>query len=169
MNPTPGTRTQHDSIFISTMHTTPIPHHSILNNPHIENFSLLMIVEPYAYLKDEQYLTLTHQRWQLILPGPLTEAHVPPRSIIHVNTHISSMSYFITPFPSRDISLISLLIPNSQKTLTLVNIYNPQPLSQPFQPQQSSLTYTPPSLALGQPSYLWAISTYTTPSGMILP
>lgn len=84
-----------------------------------------MIVEPYAYLKDEQYLTLTHQRWQLILPGPLTEAHVPPRSIIHVNTHISSMSYFITPFPSRDISLISLLMPNSQKTLTLVNVYNP--------------------------------------------
>ena len=91
----------------------------------MENFDLLMLVEPYTYTQDEQHTTLTHHQWQLILPGLLTEAPARPCSIIYVNTCIPSMTYFITLFPSCDITLISFQLPDSPKPLTFVNIYNP--------------------------------------------
>ena len=112
-------------IYQCNAHRSRITHHSILNNSLMENFDLLMIVEPYTYTQDEQHTTLIHRQWRLILPGLLTEAPARPRSIIYVNIRIPSMSYFITPSPSRDITLISVQLPDSAQPLTFVNIYNP--------------------------------------------
>ena len=112
-------------IYQCNAHRSRITHHSILNNSLMENFDLLMIVEPYTYTQDEQHTTLIHCQWQLILPGLLMEATARPCSIIYVNTRILSMSYFITPSPSRDIALISFQLPDSAQPLTFVNIYNP--------------------------------------------
>ena len=112
-------------IYQCNMHRSRTTHHSILNDSLMNDFNILMLTEPYTYTHEGQQMALTHQRWHLFLPGPLTEASARPRVVIYINTRISSTSYFITPFPSRDITIISLQTTESTHPLTLINIYNP--------------------------------------------
>jgi ribonuclease HI len=112
-------------IYQYNTHRSHSVHHSLLNDSIMENFHLLMIQEPYTYFQHGSQTTLSHHQWRLILPGPLLSDIIRPRVAIYISTRISSNSYRIIPFPSRDISAISFTLPNSPRPLTLVNVYNP--------------------------------------------
>ena len=112
-------------IYQYNAHRSRSVHHSLLNDSIMKNFDILMIQEPYTYFQNETQTALLHPRWRLISPGPLLLELVRPRVVIYISTRISSSSYRITPFPSRDIATISFTIPNSPHPLTLVNVYNP--------------------------------------------
>ena len=110
-------------IYQCNAHRSRTTHHSILNDSLMQDFDVLMLTEPYTYAQEEQHFTLSHQKWNTFVPDPLT--NIRPRTVIYVNTRITLTSYYIVPFPSRDIMIISFHTAEHTHPLTLINVYNP--------------------------------------------
>lgn len=102
-------------------------HHSILNDPVMEHFDLLMIQEPYTYTLDNSQVptALSHHKLHLILLDSLTETMEKLRAIIYVNLNVLSTLYQVIPFPSCNITALSFSLPTHSSNFTFINIYNP--------------------------------------------
>ena len=95
---------------------------SILNDPDIEPFAILMLQEQYwsAYTKSSPI----HPSWTLIEPTATND--IQPRSVIYVNKYLLPASQ-ISPLklPFSDVSAITITTMTNTKPHLIINVYNP--------------------------------------------
>ena len=107
-------------ILQNNLHKNKAQIHSILNNPNVKRYAILMLQEQYwsTYTKSAPI----HDKWTLIEP---TVNDTQLRSAIYINNNLispSQISPLSLPFTNITAAVITII---NTKPMLIINIYNP--------------------------------------------